>query len=289
LTVSILGQEIVPTKHGISSVKNQELLVLDRAPEPGKAPLFLIWKARIATLKAQNVAVYLEVTPTAGRGLARKLSECRESLAQHGKEADARGRVVSKGEAQKIDLANVLESLSMVPKRRAMLVNQAQKSGAHLALDLGLSADANILATYFLRVTPLLQERKEEELTTEKLGWILEREGWLHVLLQLEAEPLKPEILALAVRHAGELARYPGMLTALLDESSGLAEFRAGVLLENRSILISNMPGPRIRAFLWLEDHGQDLEEYQPMATQKERRKAYLSLVEKWESQAPNK
>jgi hypothetical protein len=294
LTVSILAQEIEPTEHGLSSVKNQELLVLDRAPEPGKAPLFLIWKARIAKLKAHNVAVYFEVSPTAGRGLARKLSECRESLAHHGKEADARGSAVSKGEAQEIDLANVLESLSMMPKRRAMLVNQAQKSGAHLALDLGLAGDANLLATYFLRVIPLLEERKaeerkEEKLTPEKLGWILEREAWIHVLLQLEAEPQKPEVLALAVRHAGELARYPGMMNALLEESSGLAAFKAGILLENRSILISNMPGPRIRAFLWLEDHGQDLEGYQPMATQKERRVAYLSLVRKWESQASKK
>jgi hypothetical protein len=285
LTLSILSAEIEPSEHGRPGLLDQELIILDRAPAAGKDPLFLMWRARLARLHRQWVAVYLEVLPRTTGKLDEDLAECRASLLRRDKEVTSRAGVVSAGEAHGIDLVSAMESLSMVSKRRAMLVNQAEKTGATLALDLGLSGDESVLAAYTLRLIPKLKGKKREELLPAKLGWLLEREAWGLLLLHLEADPLPPEALALAVRHSGEMARYPGVLTSLLEESESVEALHKSILMENRAILGSNMPGPRIRAFLWLESQGEDLGDYQPMSSQKERRKAYLSLVQQWESE----
>ena len=289
LTVSILSRMTEPTQHGLSTLTRNEILVLDRAPEPGKSPMFLRWKARVARLKSQDVGIYIQVQSRVGWGLEKALAQCEESLRKQGRDAAAMGSALSPRETQEIDLASALESLALVSKRRAMLVHQAQKSHADLALDLGLSGDDQLLATYFLRVVPLLKAQEPAELTPDELAWILEREAWHQLLLSLEEQPPQPEIVALAMRHAGEIANYTGMLGTLVDDSKSLQQFQQDLLMENRSILSSNMPGPRIRAFLWLQGRGEDLMTYDPMADAKERRKAFVALVRKWESEAKQK
>ncbi len=289
LTLSILWQRVEPTVHNLAGVVDQELIVLDRAPQVGKSPVFLTWRVQLARLKEHWVAVYLEALPHSDRGLDEAIAECKASLLQRAEEAQQRTSVVSPGEAQAIDLTNALESLALVKKRRAMIVNQAGKTGAGLALDLGLSATEAFLASYILRLLPELQDKKGEDLNPDKLAWILEKEAWTQLLLQLEADPPLPEMLALAVRHAGELARYPGMLQDFLESSKSLEGLHRRILMENRSILISNIPGPRIRASLWLESRGEDLGDYRPMDTQARRREAYVALVRRWEAEGSAK
>ena len=289
LTVSILREETTPTEHELAGMTDQELLVLDRAPVPGKSPICVIWPANLPRLKQLWVAVYLEVAPEVDRDLDKSLAECLASLKESARQARSKVVAINDQDVRGIDLANALESLERVDKRRAMLVNQAKKTGADLALDLGLSAEDGLLAAYVLQLIPKLRSRKPEELVPKELGWILEKQAWLQLLLHLENDPIPPEILALAIRHAGEVARNAGLLRELVQGASGLAELQRAILNENRSTLISNMPSPRIRAYLWLESHGQDLGDYRPMASDAERRKAYLALVRKWEPEASKK
>ena len=71
------------------------------------------------------------------------------------------------------------------------------------------------------------------------LGWILESTAytWLAARAGDEAHPLVPELGALLLVHAGELARSPELLLEAVQESEGFEAFGQRLRVENQIFL----------------------------------------------------
>lgn len=155
---------------------------------------------------------------------------------------------------------------------RAPLVFLADVGDAPFAGDLALVADDELLEQWVDELRAQARPRGDEPDAVDRLGWMLDRGAYLLVARRALRGSLPDELGGLLLHHAGELGRFPSLLSAAATRSAGAADFQRRLVEENRQFLDDSNPTARVRAHEWLERQGLAPAGYDPLASREERR-----------------
>lgn len=179
---------------------------------------------------------------------------------------------------------------------RPALLLLAQESGAALALDLAVVADAAFLARLAALALPAPAENAgapaapakdpaaapmtdsiegqgsdEEDLAL--LGWRIDAAAWTLLAQDAMEEALDDELSGLFLRNAGALARFPDLLLDAVASAGGSPEtFDERMVIEHRLFLEDSSASNRVRAHEWLLARGRAVSGFDPLAPREDRR-----------------
>jgi len=179
--------------------------------------------------------------------------------------------------------SRALEALDGDSLQRPALLFLADHSGAEASGEVALVADDETLAAFIAQLRGRLEAAAEEDVEgVDAFGWFLERTTymWLSSLAAAPEAELAPELASLMLRLAGELGRYPDLLSETVAECRALEGLRLRLLQENRIFLEDSRPSARVRAYDWLAFQGLAPAGYDPLASRDERRAALAALEE---------
>lgn len=255
----------------------QEVLNMEQSPEID-SPLVLHLDSPFSIGNGTSLAIIVElITPeeidgdSADEAVA-KLENRAAALAEDRKPlTDESRRAIERSEA-----------LRVFQQRggRSALLQVAQESGATLAQDLALVADADFLNTLgqrafptHLATVPLLDE------LTASIGWRLDAAAWSLLAEGALEETLDPELMGVFYRRAGAVAAFPDIVQDAIKAARGnRIRFEERLVTEHRYFLEDPSPSARLRASDWLKEHGVALGGYDPLADRKQRRAALEAL-----------
>ena len=251
-----------------------ELVLLRDRPELGGAPLALLvpspfesgaagaWLVEVAVLGPPASEAELEE-----RRLA--LEEDRPALEAATQALEASARPVTPEETRARRLASAVSGLGEAEDTRAILLHAASAAGgAPLTTDLALVAEDELLG----RFVDALVAAGVPDAAPERLGWELEGAALRFLADQALAGTLPAPLEGVLLRHAGELARSPAVLTQGLDEAAGPEVLSLFLAAEHRLLLDDARPSVRIRAHDWLAARRRAPAGYDPLGPREERR-----------------
>jgi hypothetical protein len=158
--------------------------------------------------------------------------------------------------------------------QRGTLLYLAEQTGALLAQDLALSAEAATVDGLARSVLELGTGSAAVGETPALLGATLERLAYLQLLEDADLGDPRPEHEALLVLHAGEVGRSGALLGELLADQPTLDVLGSRIAAENLAYLDHSSPASRVRAHDWLRPRGLVPEGFDPLAPRDERRAA---------------
>jgi hypothetical protein len=141
---------------------------------------------------------------------------------------------------------------------------------ARLALDLSLVADDAVLTAWVRAADP----GGVAWAPGGDPGWVLERSAYALLAERLDADELSVELRAVLTEHAGEAARFPGAIAAMLQKCRSRDQLLAALVAENREALDAADPASRVRAFDWLVARKLAPPGFDPLAARAARRAA---------------
>lgn len=172
---------------------------------------------------------------------------------------------------------------------RVSLSYLAGQTGARVCEDASLVATDQVLADASILIN---KEFSKPDLphTAEALGWALDV-AMLNLLSQRQsASALPSELLAVLLRHTGQVGANSGSVGEMLALVGNRKDFESRLSAENFVYLEDNSPAARVRAFDWLTARGEAPPGYDPLAPPKQRQdalqKAYDALAAKSVQQA---
>lgn len=159
------------------------------------------------------------------------------------------------------------------------LFGLASSVHAEIARDLLLVGDERLIDDF---VRGLIEERAQAlELDSRPaFAWLLDRNAWRVIGGRLLESDLDLVCDSMALRHAGELGRYPASLLEGVDDAFDGPSFQRFVEQENLLFLNDAHPSARIRAFGWLQLNSSAPEGYDPLAAAEERREVLEAFFE---------
>jgi len=265
----------------------REHVILDEGPRPGEPALrFLLpapaEKARGAGYVAEVLVRVPGAEELATPAFAAALAGGRAALDDARRAAREGTSVFTSSEDFRRASLVALRELGRRGVQRQALIFLAAGSGAELTGDLALCAEAETLAECLAFVRRCVDESGAPAGDPAALGWFLESsvQRWLATRAGDPARELEPELEALLLRHAGELARYPDLVLESVRESADLAGLQRRFLEENRVFLADGDPAARVRAYDWLRRRGLAPEGYDPLGAPLERRAALARAEE---------
>lgn len=264
--------------------RRRERLVLDAPALAGDVALRLFLPAPRPLLPdaADVLEVRLVRTPDlADPDLAAALARAERAL-----EESVRRARPAPPEAERplrLERASAVDALARRTPHREALLFLADATQASLALDLALVARDGTLAAYQEALRPTLDAPEAREADTAGFGWRLDRATWRWLAGHVgdDGSDADPELAALLLRRAGEVARTPDVLLELVAACAGPAALEERLLAENRVLLEDGRPGARVRAYDWLALRGVAPASFDPLGTREERRAALKALEAK--------
>lgn len=271
---------------GALGAPRREHVVLAAEPQAGEDWRFFL---PAPAPRAPRGGYALEVSLRTALGGAAD-GEAREDALARGRDALERARVSTRdrgsalgaGEGFRFESERALAALARPDLQRKALVFLAQSTGAELAGELALVAEPDALSEALTFVRESLEQEGAPEDAPAALGWFLERTSyrWLAARAADPRRPLEPELLALLLRRAGQLGRYPDLILESVQASAGLEDLAAQLRAENAIFLEDSDPAARVRACDWLRERGLAPEGYDPLGTRDERRAALARVEE---------
>lgn len=143
---------------------------------------------------------------------------------------------------------------------------------AEVLLDLALSCDETTLrelADRIVQVDGLAAGLDADRAST--IAWTLDALAWRLLAERVDSGSLDDAQRGFLLRRAGELGRFPGGLSALIDRAATASDFDAALVAENQAFLATSDPASRVRAHDWLAARGQAVDGYDPLASRDER------------------
>jgi hypothetical protein len=204
------------------------------------------------------------------------LEDARAKLAASCERARADSESLTSAEGQVFESVNAVGALENRRLRRAALAFLSQSTGAQVAGELAIGCTEEELGAYLACLRARSGDKKLQECAPEELGWSLESSAFAFLIARSadEAHPIEPELEAMFLVHAGELARFPDLVHEALDESDGQAAFRQRLIDENTSFLEDADPAARLRAFEWLRSSASVPDGFDPLGSLRDRRAA---------------
>jgi len=255
----------------------REHLVLDAPPgSAGPALLLFLPAARTRSPSGGFLLELARVEAPAGASADESIERASASLERSTARAREGTGGLTREEGFHFESSSALRALEDRSLHRSALAFLAQATGANLTGELAIVAGEPALESYLDSLSQRVRDADLDASESEALGWKLESVAcaWLAARSADEQHPLEPELRALLLVHAGELARFPDLLGETVGECDSLAGFANRLLDENRIFLEDADPSARLRAFEWLRARGAAPEGFDPLAPLPERRAA---------------
>ncbi len=276
------GKEQTQSTSAASGILATETISLkpQNLPEQGQWGVILPSPFNLDGIAA--FAALIEVMPVPPKGTAEAvayetlLRECQGSLqAAVEKDSEQKGPRFDAGRRGMEDALRLLQSLT---HRRQALLYLAREAGAPLIEDVTLSATEVVIDRLAYVITKECESDPAWEIGT--LGWRLQKAAYLFLADLLSAEQMRPELEAIAMRHAGEVGRHPAVLKEMVADATSGADLEQRLLLENFIYLEDISPAARTRAFEWLATKGRAPKGYDPLASLKDRRSVLNQVLQ---------
>jgi hypothetical protein len=168
--------------------------------------------------------------------------------------------------------------------RRALLY-LAEQTGATFAGDCALAADDKTLA----ELCTVVRDRMgaiDTPVNADRLGCIIDATCLAHLAALQSEQRLPSELSPAMITFAGEAGRHASSLEDSLRSASSRKELDARLAAENLIYLEDSAPAARVRAFDWLNAHGQAPPGFDPLAPLKQRRDALSNAMSKSSAEA---
>lgn len=240
----------------------RRLAVLERGLPRDGTPLALVVPSPFAGEQERALIAVLRATGPAPAHVierTRAVADAAGALA-------AQRRAPADATIERGALEQAWAALGRAAQRRSALHTLARAGGAALVADLALTGDDALLAAFAEALPP--------GPLPEASGWQLERAACAFLGHRLDSDDLAAGLLAVLLRHTGEVGRAPGMLAEVLSRCRSLDDLAAGLLAENLAFLGDSDPAARVRAFAWLTAHGQAPANFAPLDERGARRAA---------------
>ncbi len=239
----------------------REVIVLKDVPQPGKAPLVLLFNPREV-----RGAILLEIRAESDPGTG-DLEACFQL-------AKAAGMVAPIG-ASPDPLAN-LASLDS-EYRRGALARLAIATTAPLTTDFAMVADDARIDEF---VTKLGESRKDKGRPTD-VALELEKATWKYLADQMSGANFPPRLSSIAVAHAGEAGHFAAVLEDVSASATSVEEIEERFVSQNLSLLEDRSPSSRVRARDWLATRKITIEGYDPLGSLADRKAALRAHEDK--------
>ncbi len=256
----------------------RERVLLDEPPILEGRRLEVLFRAASLEFPAGGYLLQLELVRRPEESMAAPIARSREAIEASTKRAQERSARFQ--EQMIVRSESMVAALQRGELQRPAVVFIAQSSGSRVAEELALSAEAESLGE-FVRYAAERRGETPPKNTTE-LGWLVERRALLWLLERREDEEraMEPELYALLTRAGGELSTYPDLFRELVQSSRNMTDLWSHIEQENRVFLEDARPGPRVRAFDWLDAQGLAPAGFDPLAERPQRREALARYEE---------
>ena len=268
----------IPEPVALEAQRLSEFVLLEDAPEVGAEPIVLVLPSPFEGEAGYSYVAEIRLIspPVPETGEASRVHTAMVARARREIEASirdaARRTAPVNGQALAVSrLASAIQELAIDELRRSALLFLAHETGAEFARDLVFVASDEFLAQLLADVTDI--EDLVRELGPQQLGWSFDQHsmGFMVELTEAGIE-LPGELTSVLIRHTGEVAHYPSLLSGAI--SIDRTEFERRLLEENRVFLESSSPASRVRSFDWLQSRGLAPQGYDPLADDDARRAA---------------
>jgi hypothetical protein len=262
-----------------------ELAVLESLEIKGPRSALILIPFAFADGKNKAMLVLIHAAPgKAGKDMAQALATCADNLKTSATEAANQGAAPMLGIADWPGFEAALSGIRTNASRRQSLVYMATQADADICEDFALVAEDRSLEALS---NAILKQLAAGTLPrgTSSLSWALDA-ATLQYLSQLQSgNKLPPELLAVLLRHTGQVGDNAGSVGEVVKASGGKQDFQARITAENLVYLEDNSPAARVRAFDWLSTRGAAPAGYDPLAPPRQRQdaleKAYEAVAAK--------
>lgn len=258
----------------------RERVLLEAPPVLDGRPLSVIFRAASAEYPDGGYLVQLELLRRPAESMAEPIARSRKAVAAS--RLATRERSARFQEQMVVKSESMVEALQRGDLQRPAVVFIAQSSGSRVGEEIALCASAESLGEFVRFAAKREDKGKTAPRNARELGWIVESQALLWLLERREDEerPIEPELYAILTRASGQLSSYPDLLRELVNSCSNIEELRARIEQENRVFLEDARPGPRVRAFDWLDAQALAPAGFDPLAERPERREALARYEE---------
>lgn len=170
-------------------------------------------------------------------------------------------------------LGGAISALELAHYHRPAVLFLASQGSSQLSRDVAWIADDETLAACIRRF-----RSTSDGADPHSGSWRLLAACYRELAESYSREALSPELTGVLLRHAGEVGRYPGLLSDVLVESGDEEKLDLRLRAENRVFLEDRDPAARVRAFDWLRARAVELGDYDPFLSRDERRAALAEL-----------
>jgi hypothetical protein len=259
-----------------------EMVRLTATVAPGGDPLVVVLPSPFREeardgRPAQACAICIELLPAPQEG--DEAAAHAEAVAQVWKEAQEQAEEVASRTALHapedvvaLALRRALETLVPEASSRASVVYMTTATGASFAADLALVASDDELAKWLHEIVD--HPHDPPGASVAAFGWFVERSAWRHVIAQMLAGELAPEIEATVLRHAGAVGRLATTLDDMVVACGDIASLEQRFVAENQAALADSSAASRVRGYDWLATRGLAPAGYDPLAPSEARRLA---------------
>lgn len=252
-----------------------EIAVIDELSIDAPRKIALVVPFTFADSETQAVAVLIEIAPAteADPEHVQAMARCAEEL-QRSAQAVAAQAVARSQESDWPGLASALSAMSQPASRRAAMVFLADQTGAPICRDAALICDEMLLDQLSRTIVDRAASAKNDARTRQVLGWLLDYSA-LEFLSALASDNKLPvELSAVLLQHAGQVGREPSSIAEMIKAAGSKEDFDRRLTAENFLYLEDSSPAARVRAYDWLAARQAAPSDYDPLASDAQRRAA---------------
>ncbi len=256
---------------GPTPVYQREMVLFDRPAQT--ADFALLIPIRFAESQSSAVAALIEISaPSGDAAYQQTLSHTLDDLKKSTRSAGLEPNAVKVDPPDWPGLSSALDSLKWSDRQRAGLAFLAGQTGAGIAEDVALSADATVVSELADAVRKAISPDPAKD--RKSVGWVLDRTT-LQMLAQLQAgNKIPPELAAILAIHAGEAGRSSDTLREVMAGASSEQDLQNRLATENYIFLQDSSPAARVRALDWLRTRGLAPAGFDPLGAARDRRAA---------------
>jgi hypothetical protein len=275
------GIEVVLSLHA-GAQTGRELVVLDPRAESRSPVVALVFPSPFSDGGGRAIVAVVDVrtTPRDAAKHAAAVARCRTDLAQSTAPAE-RPPATREPVEPPANLGQLVDALGDAANRRPVLAYLA------VAVDAPAAVDVALVGTEAVVSELADAARRDGASDLDRLAWTLESTGLRLLAESAAGETSRPDLESALARRAGQAAREPLDLRALVEDSRDRADLERRLVEFNLDALEDPSPAARLRAFEWLAARGQEPAGYDPLGPPKDRRAALERSLEAAEVRQP--
>jgi hypothetical protein len=277
LTIAIALADRITAEGNAQHTIARETAVLKPSAISAATPVSLLVPFKFSKSQVQAVLALLEIRPAIDNAEdAKLLADAKRDLNEA---VAALGAPPGGPSARWSGFTVALDRLHSAPSRRSSLAYLCDQTRASICEDLALVGDDAALEAVAANISTLTST-PEAMKDDAAFGWLLDRAALDYAAKQQAGDSMPPELLALLIRHTGQVGMNSGSVGETLTAAKNRAEFDARILAENLIYLEDTSPAARVRAFDWLAARGKAPAGYDPLAPAHDRQLALEKLYD---------